>query len=322
MYHKTIRIHQLLIVFAVLCLTACSSTSSAPPATITIAEQSGSIPMIWGAMARPAPLPPLKNASLLVPVQIDGIDSKRLHMQFDLGHPSTIVYANKWADIAKRLSQPPAIDKISALTFRVGTLTATARDIGVLARAGSGIDWSQDSIEVIGTIGADFIDGRIVLLDFKNNLITLASTRNQISSLPTTGIAFQPFTFQGRRILLPAKFDGNDLKIMYDSGSSAFAWLTNESTFTRLAQKGATPISYPIRSWDKTLTAHSVATDAMVTIGDVTFSIGELSRIEGMGILQETAVSVLGIGGMVGNKLFLNRTVVIDVGKREFAILN
>jgi hypothetical protein len=311
------KLSSVLPLFIIVALTGCQSTPSTPPAQINVIEAVGNIPIIWGATARPAPLPPLQHASLLVPVTIAGLDTTRLHMQFDLGHPSTVIYQQKWADIAKRLNQAPDLKRIPSLSLKIGSLNMTANDVGVISYPGGGIDWSSDKVEVVGTIGADFIDGRVVVLDFKRNIITLARSRDGVAP---SNLRYQPFSFQGRRILLPATFDGNEVRIMYDTGSSAFAWLTNESTFTRLARKETSPISYPIRSWDKMLTAHTVATDAQVKIGDVTFPIGELSRIEGMGVMQEAAISIMGIGGMVGNKLFLGRTVIIDVAKREFAI--
>ncbi len=254
---------------------------------------------------------------MLIPIAIEGLDSRPLYMQFDLGHPSTVIYSNKWADIARRIRIAASTDKIAEMRFSLGTLTATGNEIAIMKRDGPGIDWAGTGIEIIGTVGADLIDGRTVVLDFKTNTITLARSR---AGLARDATLFQTFSFQGRRIMLPVTFEGQTTQIMYDSGSSAFAWLTNESAFKRLARNGAVPVAYPIRSWDKTLTAHTVATDAVVKIGGVMLNLGEVSRIEGMGALQEAAISVLGIGGMAGNKLFLGHKLIIDTGRLEFAI--
>lgn len=60
--------------------------------------------------------------------------------------------------------------------------------------------------------------------------------------------------------------------------------------------------------------------DAVVTIGGRVLGLREVSRIEGMGVLQEIAIRAMGVGGLVGNKLFLHRKLIIDTGKLEFAI--
>ena len=115
-------------------------------------------------------------------------------------------------------------------------------------------------------------------------------------------------------------FEGEQKRIMYDSGSSAFSWLSNEKTAKRLARANVSPTSYPIRSWDKILTAHTLPTDATVQVGGLNLPLREISYIQDMGLLQEAAISSMGVGGMVGNKLFLGRKLIIDTRKLEIAV--
>ncbi|MBL8519004.1 MAG: hypothetical protein JNM76_18740 [Betaproteobacteria bacterium] len=284
-------------------------------ATFTLRPAEGDVKIEWGSMPRPAPLPPLKHAAMLLPVSVEGIQGKPLLMQFDLGHTKTVLYSKKWADMARRLGAGTPEASVPMFTFTLGSVTVTARDVEVMQREGAPINWDNDSPEVIGTIGTDFIDGKVVTLDFKRGRVALATARD-----PARTTGFQPFKFEGRRLLLPAEFEGKKLEVMYDSGSSAFAWLTSEKEFARLATPGAQVQSYPVRSWDKMVTAVTAPTAATVTIGGTTFPIGEVSRIDGMGFMQRMSVSMLGAGGMVGNKLFLDRTLVIDMTNREFAV--
>ncbi|MFZ6756413.1 hypothetical protein ACO0K9_04275 [Undibacterium sp. Ji50W] len=306
-----------LLISIVLLLSACSSGPTIPPAQIQLAADEGEVTILWSAIPRPPPLPPLEHAAMLVPVHFAGAEGKVFYMQFDLGHPSTIVYSNKWKSIAEKYRIPYSADKIASLNFTLGNMQVNARNVGIMPREGAGVNWGDDSIELLGTIGADLIDGRVVALDFKKNLIQLARKRD---ALVGAGTQFVPFSFSGRRILMPVHFDGADKTVMYDSGSSAFAWLSNEKTFQRLARKDAVPISYPIRSWDKILTAHTVASDATVKIAGLTLPIREISYIQDMGLLQELAISSLGVGGMVGNKLFLGKKLIIDTRKLEIGI--
>lgn len=294
---------------------ACLSMPFALAATFTLQPAEGEVKIEWGTLSRPAPLPPLRHAAMLLPVGVEGIKGKPLLMQFDLCHTKTVLYSKKWADVARRLGAPPPEDSVPTFTFTLGNVAVTARDVEVMKRDGAPINWDNDNPEVIGTIGTDFIEGKVITLDFKGGRVTLSAARD-----PARASGFQPFKFEGRRLLLPAEFEGKKLEVMYDSGSSAFAWLTSEKEFARLATPGADVQSYPIRSWDKMVTAVTAPTTATVTIGATTFPIGEVSRIDGMGFMQRMSVSMLGAGGMVGNKLFLDRVLVIDMTNREFAV--
>lgn len=292
------------------------AAASGPPARFEIHPRDGRVAIVWGRTPRPAPMPPIERSALLVPVTLEGLE-RTFYFQFDLGHPSTVLHSAKWKDIAARLGRP-AGSPPTDLRLRVGEMEVRASGIGVLDTRGAGIAWESDQPEVIGTLGSDFVDERVVLLDFAGNTLTLASSRDRLAE---PGAKFQPFRFKGRRLLLPARFEGRDIHLMYDSGSSAFSWLTDRESAERLSRKGASPMVYPVRSWSKTLTAHTYPSDATVTIGGVTLPVRDVSHVEGMNWMQQVAVRALGLDGMVGNALFVGRRVLIDVPKREFAIL-
>lgn len=57
-----------------------------------------------------------------------------------------------------------------------------------------------------------------------------------------------------------------------------------------------------------------------VTLGGIALPLKEVSWIDGMGWLQRMGVARLGAGGMVGNKLFIGRKLIIDTDKLEFGI--
>jgi hypothetical protein len=302
----------------VVSLALCALPASAA-ARFTVEGDAGQTPIVWGAMARPAPLPPLSHAALLVPVTLEGLESTRLHFQLDLGHTKTVLNSGKWAAIRARMAEGGASSGtgVPLLAFSAGTLKFSIDNIEIFERAG-GIDWNAKNAEVIGTLGTDFIEGRIITLDFARNMVSLSVSRPEDKDARAR---YQPFSFQGRRLLLPARFEGKDISLMYDSGSSAFAWMTDEKTFSRLASPGAMPVSYPVNSWGKTLTAFTVASDAVVEVGGSTLPIKEVSRVEGMGFLQEMSIRLLGTGGLAGNKLFLGRVLVFDMRAKEFALL-
>ncbi|WLT32255.1 hypothetical protein [Geothrix sp. PMB-07] len=307
-----------------LCLTwACARkpTSEIRP-QFTAKEAVADIPMHWISLPRPSPLPPLDHGALLVPVTFEGLSDKPLYMQFDMGHPTTVLYANKWADLVPRLravGQTFTTDgpTVQNLSFRVGALPVRAGRLVVLANQAPGIDWKGDGVEIIGTIGADLVAGRTLVMDFKGDRIQVAADRSLVAR---PGDVFTPFSIRWRRMLIPARVDGKATRIMYDSGSSAFALITSESAWTRMGRPGAIPTSFPVRSWKRTLTAHVVDTDATMQIGQVTLPIQQVSRMEGTSWWQGMAMRFFGMGGMAGNRLFLGHRLILDTARQEFCL--
>lgn len=302
-----------------LLLVAAAASSPAQAAEFSLPADGLRAGIEWGSMSRPEPLPPLRQVALLLPVTLDGLDlppGKRLLMQLDLGATRSMVYAPSWASIAARTGADAKATSLPRLGLRIGDTPVEVRDLEVLARAGKGIDWDSDAPVVIGTLGTDFIASRVITLDFREDRVALDAT------LPAAlaGLRFEPFSVRGRRLLLPAQFEGQAIELMYDSGSSAFAWMTSEAEFERLATPGAERSRFPVRSWDQVLTAHVAPTEAQVQINGQHLPLREVSRVDGMGWLQRLAVSQLGAGGLVGNKLFQGRRLVIDMRAQRFAL--
>lgn len=288
----------------------------------TAKEAVADIPMHWISLPRPSPQPPLDHGALLVPVAFEGLSGKQLYMQFDMGHPTTVLYSNKWADLSPRLKAAGLAFTtteagVQNLSFQVGALPVRAGRVAVLANQAPGIDWKGDGVEIIGTIGADLVAGRTLVMDFKADRIQVATDRSLVAR---SGDVFTPFSIRWRRMLIPAQVDGKATRIMYDSGSSAFALITSESAWMRMSRPGAVPTSFPVRSWKRTITAHVVDTDATMRIGQVTLPIQQVSRMEGTSWWQGMAMRLFGMGGMAGNRLFLGHRLILDTARQEFCL--
>lgn len=250
-----------------------------PDVRETVAE----LPITWVSLPRPAPLPPLDHAALLVPVTFDGMAGKPLYLQVDWGHPVTVLYGHKWAHLASRLRATGLeLDEtkgvVRNLRFKVGGLAIAASQVAILPTQGTGIRWDAEDLEIIGTLGADAVQGCTVVMDFKADRIQVATHRALVAR---PGDRFVPFRIRWRRMLLPAQLGGKDLPLLYDSGSSAFAFITDEPSWNRLKRAGAAPEAFPVKSWKRTLTAHVAATEAQLTVAGVALPVGQVAYMEG-----------------------------------------
>lgn len=105
---------------------------------------------------------------------------------------------------------------------------------------------------IIGTLGTDFIEGKILVIDFKEQAIDLLDERpDQFSA-----IAYKPFDFKGRRILFPASIREKKMELLFDSGSSAFGLLTPKDRYDAYTYENRKEIKYEANSWGNSIPIH------------------------------------------------------------------
>jgi hypothetical protein len=179
------------------------------------------------------------------------------------------------------------------------------------------INWDNNAIEIIGTLGADFIGDKTVLIDYPGKKISIGY------KIPEKwNLALIDFTYTNRSIILPALIKGKKTMLYFDSGASAFELLTNKETAVMLAAPEATPVTYPVTSWGKILTATSYASVDSIEIASVKMPLNTVTHINGASDAQVNRMMKMGIGGMTGNKLFLHSILVLDIKNKQFGILN
>ena len=261
------------------------------------------------------------HAALIVPVHVEGV-SRTLYMQFDLGAPTTVLMQDKLESLAARLPALAAAadGAVARFAFSMGEVQAEATNVRVVQGASTGgVAWDDpERIDIIGTIGADLLRGRVLVIDYSRNRIFVGD------SAPEGLVAADqtlPFVFTPRGVILTGMvIDGEAKNIMLDTGSSAFALLTSQDDWLVKTDGGTGEIRFPVNSWGRTLTAHVAPTRSVARFGDTTIPLGEVAWIEGVDAAQANAMRSSGLGGMTGNKLFVGRVLVLDAVRSTYAV--
>lgn len=111
------------------------------------------------------------HTALLLPVKINGID-KTFYMQFDSGSPITVFYKNSLESIHEKFQNLTEINSEKnqiSTGFKIGSMNVKSQNFEVL-NYGDKVDFDNpDSENIIGTIGTDLLEKRIVILDFKTH---------------------------------------------------------------------------------------------------------------------------------------------------------
>ena len=292
------------------------------PSELKTEQTSAVIPFQWQADSIGNELNP--HAAMLLPISIPGCE-RIFYAQFDLGAPTSILYEKKIEAINDRyhnfsIHEKDGLRSVSNFKFQAGDLELLAGKISLKNFSNTGIDWSDStSIEIIGTIGSDLIDEKALIIDYPNQKITLSNSLADSIQNTTT---LKNFEWEERRILLPATINGNETILYFDTGSSAFELLTSKSNFEELRKPGGEIERFGVNSWGNTLWAHTSSTEHSAVIANTSVPIKKITYIDGTSFVQNLLMRFSGMGGMTGNKLFIDRVLIIDTKRQVFGFYN
>jgi hypothetical protein len=307
---------RLSLFLVIVLLSLIASAQNIAPNYLQLSDDLQTIPFRWKADSLNGDWD--EHAAILIPVKIANCP-KEFYMQFDLGAPSSLLYTEKLASIAKLFPKAiPALDsnsKLHAFGFTAGKTKIKAQEIVTISMKGD-IDWRKNSINIIGTLGTDLIDNRDVVIDYPGQKLLINGRPGD-----DTAVYLGDLIYTRRSILLPAVIKEKQTILYFDTGSSAFELLTNEKTAHALAIPNAVESRYPVNSWGKMLTAVSIPTADSITIAGFKLPLKKATYIEGVSDSQVNQMMKMGIGGMTGNKLFLHSILYLDLKNKKFALI-
>lgn len=295
----------------------------APPSQLTVTPTSQSVDFIWRGMDINGVYE--ENIAMYVPITIPGVD-RVFYMQFDTGAHSTVLYLSKVQSINEKFGDVFQLDtvdnilRVNDVDINVGTADIHANFLTFRGR-GNPIDW-EDTTAIIklGTIGSDFIEKHMVTMDFKNQSITLAESQ----PIDVLGDENLPMTFEGRKVFLSAVLNDEPASLWYDSGSSAFELIVAESTFEDLATPGSERTTFEGNSWGDGVVIHNAPSSGRFEFGDIEVPLTYVTFIEWPNKLQAFMLKASNIGGdlggMTGNKLFLDKVLILDTPNLSYRV--
>lgn len=253
------------------------------------------------------------HAAVLLPVKIKGID-KVFYMQLDSGSPTTLFYKKSLESIRAKFQNKIKINEkrnTISTQFNIGNMTVTS-DFELL-NYGNTVDLKNPlGKNIIGTIGTDLFEKRIVILDFKNETCFFVENTDEKD--------FKTFEFKKRKILIPGTIGDQKLKLLYDSGTSGYEFLTNKEEWQKYRLPNGSIKKEKGNSWGNVLTVISAPADQTVKTGNSELQLSEVTYVEGTSQMQNLLMKTSGMQGMIGNKLFLNHTLIIDCKNEKFKV--
>jgi len=258
---------------------------------LTVKNESGNIPITW--------LGNEKNV-LLLPIYFSG-NPETYYLQFDTGSPYTVFYSNSIKDI-KQIRMHG--DRAKTLFF-IGKTEISSHQFKIFKTEKVN---KKDAIKIIGTIGADMLEDRKTIINFKQNFVGL-----NISNVPGN---FRnnliDFKFKKRKIIISGILNSEERKFLYDSGTSAYELLTYKEEWQKLKSKNSQVEIEKARSWNHILTTYTADSDQMLHFSNQKIPLVKVTYVEGFSNAQFSLMKFSGMTGMLGNRIFLKKILFID----------
>lgn len=311
----------LLLVMFFLIQFASFSQQTTQPGRITFAAQTIATHFTWRGDSLFARWEP--HAVMLVPVKITGCP-RTLFMQFDLGSPYSLLYKNTIRSVESKFPGVTQIstakDTLNHFSFAIGGSPVDATQMPLRSFGDGNINWNDTLTPVIiGTLGTDLVDGRSFLINYPQQKIEIGSN---ISKTAGNDFAMTDFVYMAGRILLPAIINGKNTLLFFDTGSSAFSLLTDQPTAMQLAEKNASPVTHKANSWGGQWNVFTWPSADSATLASRKLALKQVSYVEsGYSNKQAEQMRRVGIGGVTGNKLFINSILWINTRDKKFGIV-
>ncbi|WP_423999145.1 hypothetical protein [Maribacter sp. IgM3_T14_3] len=258
-------------------------------------------------------------SAFFVKVKLNGIDDS-FYMQFDTGTSQSLLYGKTLNALKVKYPSFEFVKSQSGSSWlespnlTLGELSFDAKKILVLDDFGS--DKIDSSFIKIGTIGFDAIVGRKLILDFKNNRLSI--TKKDINNLGFLFAEVEGASLERFPILIPAEVDGNNVQISYDTGSSMFSLVVDNKKLQNIKNAEAIDTLCCTTSWGKAYNFYRRRSITSIKIGKL---VEEKPYIYSSNSMNQYAIFPDWLMmGLAGNKMFLDHVILIDTENNIFGI--
>ncbi|MEO1513450.1 MAG: hypothetical protein AAFV95_00510 [Bacteroidota bacterium] len=264
-----------------------------------------------------------KHDVIRIPVTIGNLPHQ-FYLQLDTGAPTTLLYETPLKSLLEMDDGLSIIEKygenyLQELNLLMGGSKMELKTVKILPGYGSPIDRSDTTTQQkIGSIGADLLNKYITEINFKNQFLKFYAKREAWMNDKSN---FQKFDFSGRRFMLPCTIEGKDHELFYDSGTSAFGLLTTRGRYRKYSKKETKEIVYDANRWGDALPIKHKATTTSMEMGGLEIPLRRVSYVDMYASTQGLIGPFTNIGGWLGNKPFLEYSLILDAPNEEFVIL-
>jgi hypothetical protein len=246
--------------------------------------------------------------------------------QFDLGVPISVLYEQNVGDVLNILRARQDPDRHFTLmgvdhpVIHTPLTMGQARipHVGLLKDFGGGeADVTGDRIRLLGTVGADIVEGKCLIIDFPRERLAI------MDEAPAAFAEKAIFTAMERspsgHILVELAVDGAPKRIQFDTGSSIFEFLTDREIWAQVT-RGEVTDSMSVPMWGHMQEVLGGVVQAEFRLGDMPLNVRMAYYIDREELLQFNRAHHL--FGAMGNAPFLDHTILLDFSQARFGVIS
>ncbi|PXY02269.1 hypothetical protein DF185_06375 [Marinifilum breve] len=275
----------------------------------------------------------IEKLAILLPVQIENLPNRFL-MQLDLGSTQSVIRGNtigsfyqKYPDLKRKLDtinlckfHMRECPQINNLDIKIGDVFDC--NVNAASLQGYGVKVPVDSLSpeveiLIGSIGTDVLKGKVLVIDYPNSKMSITDA----SEMNASDYSFIPFQFlkenEDNRLLLPFTANGQELRVMFDTGASMFQLSAPEKNAKMICDSQAVD-SLLINSWGEKKKIIGLESNVELRFGEKVLP--QLKVYYDPSNKYDFFYESNNVFGLTGNALFLNDVVVIDYQNKRFGI--
>jgi hypothetical protein len=268
----------------------------------------------------------IKKAAILLPIKIKGFRNKKLYLQLDTGLDVSTIYGVAYGSLISRKPQNfnLGVDKI----FLPGVVATKKIDNFPFAlnnTLGQKINRNTNQ-PIIGSIGLNFFDKRILVIDFPRKRYLIADKLENVPSSITASLQSTPLEYRNGKIFLTAYILGQPLDaLVFDTGSSSQPIMLAKQDWEKFVQvKSIHEANHTqFSSWGNTIDCYSALLKGAISIGN--FRVEKTSGYycdfgekEAPGDFTKWPFK---INGYIGNALFYDSSIiVVNMVNHQFGI--
>ena len=266
-----------------------------------------------------------------MPVKVKDLNANFI-AQFDLGSDATFLYGNS----IRNYFATPAQLYAQVDTSRSGMTDSGTRNYhttGLPVTFGAtrvahpllldkfGDEVPLDSLytkspKSVGTIGADFVAGKVLVIDYPQQRMCVLDSVDAYWRAKTTFVASR---VSNNTMHIPLTIAQQKYWVLFDTGSSLFSFTSDEQTWRGLAQPGPPADTLAVNSWGKQVAFYGAPMQPRVYLGSYLLppAMAWFTRDQ----RQLKFMKATKVEGITGNALFQDNVVVLDFKGRRFGIV-
>ena len=275
--------------------------------------------MVWISM--PIGDRVVEKAVLAINADIDGLRRRAL-MQLDLGTPQTVLYGVPYQALGGRAdaSQDGQINlsgTIASLKFQSEHVLLD-RKHGEAPKPGEPVE--------LGTVGADFFNNRLLLLDFARNKIAIGGKGRVLPDAVEKRASFAPLQYRNGKVFVSVRIGKTEENgFFYDTGASALPLVTTRERWLDLTRRQPDDPAnevWKVSSWGKDAALIGARLPSSMCVGsaciDSPMIYFEKSGLENLRFDKYRYPA----SGLIGNAVFMNRySVIIDLAGQRLGLV-